>query len=821
MRSRLKLAGQVSVGIGVVALLAGILLSRNAKVEAQSIPGQRFGNVIFQTAYHYDTSPPLRDMPVLPAGSGSREEREANENPNVGVPHLDQPDAALQDEAVSRKALESPNMPVTTLNFDGVVFPGVSCNCAPPDTDGEVGKTQFVQIVNEGFQVFNKATGASVYGPASIVSLWSGFGGACQNGGAGDPIVLYDQLADRWLISQFATPTGNLPITDECVAVSTTGDATGSYYRYGFHLGSNFFDYPHFGVWPDGYYMSMNVFNSAGTAYLGPQPFAFDRTRMLAGLSASFVTPGATGGSSEDPFLPADLDGLTPPAVGAPETFVEFPGSGNYRLYHMHADFVTPASTTFTLFASPAAAAFTELCPTTRSCIPQSGTTSGLDGIGDRLMFRLAYRNFGDHESVVGNFTVNASGVAGIRWFELRGVTAGPVTKYQESTYQPDTAWRWMGSVAQDHQGNMALGFSTSSAALFPHITYAGRLATDTLNTLAQGEATLFAGTGSQVGTSNRWGDYSDMTVDPVDECTFWYTQEYYTTTASFSWRTRIGNFKFPGCVAREPGADFDHDFRSDRSVFRPSTGAWYSFLSATNTATGVGFGVSTDMDVAADYDGDGKADIAVFRPSTGAWFIVQSTTGTVRVDSWGTSGDIPLAGDVDGDGKADLVVFRPSTGAWWIKKSAGGSSTIGWGAGGDQPLLGDVDGDGKADLIIFRSGGWYILKSGGGATITGFGTTGDIPVPGDFDGDGKTDLAIFRPSTGAWFVSKSSGGSISAGFGTAGDVPIAGDQDGDGKADFLIYRAGAWYSLFSGGGTAAVAFGVPTDKPIGRLPGS
>ena len=164
-------------------------------------------------------------------------------------------------------------------------------------------------------------------------------------------------------------------------------------------------------------------------------------------------------------------------------------------------------------------------------------------------MFRVAYRKFADgHEAVVGNYTVSASGVAGVRWFELRAVTTAPAV-FQESTYQPDTTWRWMGSAAMDFTGNMALGFSASDATINPQIRYAGRLVTDPINTLAQGEAHLFDGTGSQSGNGNRWGDYSAMTVDPVDDCTFWYTQEYFAANGG-SWRTRIGNFKFPQCVS-------------------------------------------------------------------------------------------------------------------------------------------------------------------------------------------------------------------------------------------------------------------------------
>ncbi len=504
-----------------------------------SSPHQYPNGVISGESYKNDVSPALRDIPPAPLVKGNP--RIENENPSL-MPHnhLDQLDTVVQ------KFIAPLVMPTPILNFDGIPFPGVVCNCAPPDTNGEVGATQYVQIVNEGYQVFRKSDGVSLLGPVAITNIWSGFGGVCQTAGDGDPVVLYDQLANRWLISQFA---GSGVPTDECIAVSTSNDATGTYNRYGFHLGTNFFDYPHLAVWPDAYYMADNVFNSAGTLRLGPQPFAFNRAAMLAGTAATFVSTGITGGNNESYYLPADLDGSILPPVSAPNSFVEWPGSGAYKVFHFHADFVTPANSTFTLFSSPAAAGFTALCPATRNCVPELGG-EGLDGIGDRLMFRAADRFFPDgHESLVGNYSVSSGGVAGVRWFELRNVTSGPVTKFQESTYQPDTTWRWMGSTAMDTQGNMALGFSASSASIFPQIRYAGRLVGDPVNTLAQGEATLFSGTGSQTATGDRWGDYSDMTVDPVDDCTFWYTQEYYATTGSFNWRTRIGNFKFPNCT--------------------------------------------------------------------------------------------------------------------------------------------------------------------------------------------------------------------------------------------------------------------------------
>ncbi len=523
----------VLTALGVIPITAAMAQgSKNPSLQkgAQLIP-----------SYHNDLSRPLRDL-VKEWKPDARQQREAAENPHIANDHVDGPDPVIEKSWLNKLA---PHIPAPILNFDGIPFPGVGCSCAPPDTDGAVGSTQFLQIVNEGFQVFDKATGNSLLGPSGIASVWTGFGGVCQSNGDGDPIALYDQLANRWIISQFA---GTSVPTDECVAVSQTSDATGAWFRYGFHLGTNFFDYPKLAVWPDAYYMAMNVFNTAGTSFLGPQAFAMDRTNMLLGNAATIISMPLLG-SSFPPMLPANLDGSTLPPAGAPNSFVLFPSSGTYRVYHFSVGSPFGTSPTFTLFQAPAAAAFTQLCTATRACVPQLGGTgsNAVDGIGDRLMHRLAYRKFSDgHESLVGNFTVSASSVAGIRWFELRGVTSGPVTVFQESTYQPDTTWRWMGSAAMDGAGNLAIGFSASSATINPQIRYAGRLATDPLNALSQGEAHLFDGTGSQTGTGNRWGDYSALSIDPVDDSTFWYTQEYYASTGTFNWRTRIGTFKFP-----------------------------------------------------------------------------------------------------------------------------------------------------------------------------------------------------------------------------------------------------------------------------------
>ena len=260
-----------------------------------------------------DTSRSLRDMPRI--APRVPRDHEVNLNPSLYRTSSSRPDAARQTKHFQN------HMPSPTLNFDGIGFPGVNCSCAPPDTNGEVGDTQYVQIVNSGFQVFDKTTGASVFGPASIDSVFTGFGGVCETNGEGDPVVLYDQIANRWVLTDFAG-AGNP--TDECVAVSTTDDAAGAYNRYDFHLGGNFYDYPKLSVWPDGYYMTTNVFNAAGTASLGPEPWALDRTAMLNGDPATII--GFTGSAyynpGSDAMLPADMDGSTPPPAGAPDPFL-------------------------------------------------------------------------------------------------------------------------------------------------------------------------------------------------------------------------------------------------------------------------------------------------------------------------------------------------------------------------------------------------------------------------------------------------------------------------------------------------------------------
>ena len=269
MHIRVKLVVLVIVALFISALVMVpriIEAKRAGAVESNVTPAAnpvqgRKQDVTSGISVRNDTSQPVREMKqltLLDVGP----KREANRNPKIPHFHRDAPDHVVQKSGVIENIVEA-NMPSAEMNFEGIQFPGVTCNCAPPDTNGEVGATQYVQMVNRGFQVFDKTTGASLLGPSNIATIWQGFGGVCEFSGRGDPVVLYDQLADRWLISQFA---GSSIPTNECVAVSATNDATGSYHRYDFNLGSNFFDYPHLSVWPDAYYMSMNVFNSLGTS---------------------------------------------------------------------------------------------------------------------------------------------------------------------------------------------------------------------------------------------------------------------------------------------------------------------------------------------------------------------------------------------------------------------------------------------------------------------------------------------------------------------------------------------------------------------------
>ena len=421
----------------------------------------------------------------------------------------------------------------------------------PPDTNGAVGSSQYVQMVNVTIAVYSKRDGSLQLPPTAIHALWQGFGGLCENGGetatysdGGDPVVLYDHIANRWLVTQLQYDE-TFTHTAQCIAISTSSDATGSYNRYEYDFGTNFPDYPKFGIWPDGYYNSINVYPNL-SSFAGAQACAFDRNAMLAGSDAIAICFQQS--ASVASLLPSDLDGSTLPPSGAPNYFVGLADSSHLNLFAFHADFSHPSKSTFTGPTLIQVADYNEICAraVTVACIPEPAPGEKVDGLADRVMFRLAYRNFGDHESLVVNHTVSGGALSGVRWYELRDPGSLPTVYQQGTVVDPDTDF-WMGSIAMDKAGDIALGYSAMSHDLFSSVYVAGRTPADTLGTM-RGPLVLATGGGVQFNSYKRWGDYSSMTVDPKDDCTFWFTQEYYVTSGSFDWATRIGAFRFDNC---------------------------------------------------------------------------------------------------------------------------------------------------------------------------------------------------------------------------------------------------------------------------------
>jgi subtilase family serine protease len=547
MSKRLLASVVVAAGVGITEIRA---LQRPAQPSELASAGPRI-----IAADRHDRSHSLRDVPIGPAASG---ERILERNPRWR--RVSRHPAGLLSDPIVQNIAGLLAMPLPTRSVEGVANVDA---VLPADSSGDVGPNHFVQWVNLSFAVYSKGSPTTppvlLYGPAPANTLWSGFGGPCESRNDGDPIVRYDHMADRWVMSQLAAPNSFFGLLFgpfyQCIAVSATSDPLGSYYRYQFAF-DKLNDYPKFGVWPDGYYMTINQFTAVSLQWAGQGVVAFDRTRMLAGLPAGAVYYDlASVDLNLGGMQPADLDGPLPPS-GAPAYFVHVDDDAwgvapdQLQLWKFHVDWAAPASSSFTRAAQLATAPFdSDMCGYSRNCIPQPGTAAKVDAMSDRLMYRLQYRNFGTHEALVVNQTVDVDGAdhAGIRWYEIRNPGSVPVI-HQQGTYAPDSDHRWMASVAMDKDGNIGLGFSVSGAITSPSIRYTGRLATDPPNTMTLGEADLMVGAGSQLHSSGRWGDYSTLVVDPVDDCTFWYTQQYYAVTSQTGWQTRIGAFAFPGC---------------------------------------------------------------------------------------------------------------------------------------------------------------------------------------------------------------------------------------------------------------------------------
>jgi len=478
--------------------------------------------------------------------------------------------ASAKSSSASALAISAP-----IANFEGLSnqdnFNVFGFRVNPPDPNGEVGPNHYVEMINLVFGVYSK-TGTLLLGPVDTGTLWAGFAVSDCTDPSGDPIVIYDQFADRWLLTQFTTAG---PEYFNCVAISQTGDPTGAYYRYAFSTGLNFPDYPKYGVWTHSYIITTREFGP--TVEYGIGVYGLERNKMINGdpgaRAVSFFLDGNNPAILPlvgDGLLPPDIDGKQKPKNDDPAPIIGTQDDGGgygatfdaLNIWDFSVKWRSTPIASLTLNTQLPVAAFDSIfpcAPTSRDCLPQPGITNPaqyLDILSyrQRPTFRLAYRNFKTYDAMVTNQSVEAlPGVAGVRWYEIRR-TGNTYSLYQQGTYAPgDGVHRWMGSAAQDKKGNMAIGYSVvNGTTVFPGIRYTGRQAGDPLGTLPLGEGVIINGSGVQTTTNSRWGDYTALTVDPVDDCTFWYVNEYYTAAGQASspagWQTRIASFKLPGC---------------------------------------------------------------------------------------------------------------------------------------------------------------------------------------------------------------------------------------------------------------------------------
>jgi hypothetical protein len=480
----------------------------------------------------FAVSGPVADMPVENSIFSFQVMPEPRPNPNKAQPGPYQ----IEDPVWQKEAVRNLDIAIG-INFDGIGSPGY----APSDANMAVGPHDIVEVVNVDFQVFNK-TGGTIAGPTSITNIFAPLAGDCSANTDGDPVVLYDRAADRWVLSMIGVGS----TFSECVAVSKTNDPTGAYYLYGYSFGANLNDYPKFGTWAtasnSAYLATYDIFIN-GASFGGSDLCGLDRTKMLAGNANAAqlckMTPG-----SEFSYLPSDMDGPTPPVDGTPGLFIHPQKPNQLFLRTLALDFASGTATmsAATVITVPS---FTEACHS--SCVPQAGTTQKLDALGDLTMYRFPVRHFADHDRALVNDSVVVSGTqVGVRWYELYD-PAGAVTLNQSGTYAPDASSRWMASAAEDKAGDIAIGYSASSSSIHPANRFAGRLPSDPLGSL-ESEVSIIEGAGSQSSGLSRWGDYSALQVDPTDDCTFWYVAQYEAVSGTFNWHTRIASWQFPGC---------------------------------------------------------------------------------------------------------------------------------------------------------------------------------------------------------------------------------------------------------------------------------
>ena len=557
----------------VLTAAALVFLAVSPPAVAQPQPRTHPLTPKFSKAVAFDVSPALRSLALAKkhvADPSKLLEIRPEGGPRARSKGYKSGDGALQ------LLSPTPTIPAPLLTFEGLSnednFNIFGFRVNPPDPNGEVGPNHFVEMINLVFAVYDKA-GNLLVGPVGTGSLWAGFPITDCTDPSGDPVVLYDQFMDRWLLSQFTTAG---PEFFNCVAISTTSDPTGSYYRYAFSTGPNFPDYPKYGNWTDSYVITTREFGP--TIEYGIGVYALEKNKMVNGDPNARNVRFFIDGNDPD-LLPLVGDGrlsADPDGKQKPKTDTAIPIVGTQddnasygatfdalNIWDLFIKWRSTPIASLELNTQLPTASFNSMfpcAPTARDCLPQPGVPVGdardLDILSyrQRPTFRLAYRNFKTYETLVTNQSVEAApGVAGVRWYEIRR-NNGTYSLYQQGTYAPgDGVHRWMGSIAMDKQGNMALGYSVVNGVdVFPGIRYTGRLNGDPSGQMTLGEETIIDGSGIQRTTNSRWGDYTDMTVDPADDCTFWYVNEYYTlagqNSSTAGWQTRIGSFKLPGC---------------------------------------------------------------------------------------------------------------------------------------------------------------------------------------------------------------------------------------------------------------------------------
>jgi hypothetical protein len=649
-------------------------------------------------------------------------------------------------------------MPTPIATFAGMDSTQSGCGCLPPDTQGDVGPSHYVQSVNSSIKIFDK-TGAALNGVNGTTynSFFSALGPTtpCGNGfNDGDGFVFYDHLADRWVVSDFAFPAFPGLSFYQCIGVSKTADpVAGGWWLYALQVdpaNPNFLgDYPKFGLWPDAYYLSVNMFSNS-TTFQGVRVFALPRNAMINGTGAPnpgavafTILPAGLGDSYS--LVPATFRAGSAPPIGTTEYFlaVDSPATADVVLtqvkaWKFHVDFTTPGNSTFGVGANRTpdgtitVNGFVDAFTTTTLLVPQNGTPRKLDTLGDKIMTPLVYQNLGGTESLWASQTVNnnqgGTGPTAIRWYQFN-VTGGtiPSTPAQQQTFNnsADGLWRWMPSIAVDAQGNMAIGYSVSSATSEPSIRYAGRLAGDAANSLAQGEALMIAGVGHQTSSSGRWGDYSYLSIDPTDNLTFWHTNEYFTATSSAGWSTRVGKFKFPSApVPQLVVSRKNHSGAGDFDITLPLIGT---------PGIECRSGGST---------GDYSVRITFANPVT--------VTGTPQADVSTGTGDVGTGGVADPNGTVNIngaVVTVPLTNVANVQTititlfGVNDSVNAGNVSVSMSMLLGDTTADGSvnsADISQTKS------RSGQGVSSTNFRS--DVTVDGSLN---SADISLVKSKSG------------------------------------------------------------------------